>query len=728
MIAAWYTAAEIADLNIPGLPTTRQGVMRLVEVEQWQAERTRCRPRAGQGGGVEYHISLLPAAAQSLLALRSLKAGMSPVPLPEAPPVTTELPRRACVKRDAKMAVLALYDAYAAESRDTVEMTRYAFTILYNDRNIPAVQKWVYEAIKRVSISSLKNWLRLRDAGKISALGGQYGNRRGTSLFDTAFDGAVAKFIAAHIIHQPHLTAAHIRDLLRDEFGEMWSVGDDLRSIPNIRSLQRWMGQWKKENAEILMKITDPDRWKNKYLAAPGTANAWVNAPNQLWEIDASPADALCLDGRQNIYCVIDVYTRRMKVLVSRTPATVSSLLLIRQAIMDWGVPEIIRTDNGSDFTSHAFVRALTSLGIRQDVAAPFTPEHKGTVERAIGTLQRGCMPLLPGFIGHNVTDRKAIEARRAFAQRLGEKDAKAFTIELTADQLQDRINQWVENKYHHNPHKGLSGDTPWAKYNAWHGSVKRIENEDILHILLAEVPGVSGIRTVGKKGVSVENNFYWSNLLQVGQKVHVRFDPTDLGRIYCFTEDQSEFICAATNAELMGIDPIAAAATAKAAQKDFIRRGTAELRKEASKIKPASVADAVLRQAERDAEAAMEGAKLLAFPKAPAVHNTAFTEAAADALFSRTPDLPSGPANEAERYEEALIRQEKLARNRASISVVDEANSRYVKAKNLQKRIAAGADVDAADESWLLRYIDSAEYRTRRKMEEDFGENFFQG
>ena len=46
---------------------------------------------------------------------------------------------------------------------------------------------------------------------------------------------------------------------------------------------------------------------------------------------------------------------------------------------------------------------------LAQDITAPFSPEQKGLVERNIGTLQRGLMTLLPGFIGHSVKDRKQI-------------------------------------------------------------------------------------------------------------------------------------------------------------------------------------------------------------------------------------------------------------------------------------------------------------------------------
>ena len=63
--------------------------------------------------------------------------------------------------------------------------------------------------------------------------------------------------------------------------------------------------------------------------------------------------------------------------------------LLIRKGILAWGVPETIKSDNGSDFKAKSIVRLLDALGIEHDLSSPYSPEQKGTVERVIGTFQR---------------------------------------------------------------------------------------------------------------------------------------------------------------------------------------------------------------------------------------------------------------------------------------------------------------------------------------------------
>ena len=83
---AWFTAAELAELALPGLPADKRAINRRAQEERWSI---RCggddaplvRPRAGRGGGVEFHVSLLPGAARLELARRGL-TGERPAPEP----------------------------------------------------------------------------------------------------------------------------------------------------------------------------------------------------------------------------------------------------------------------------------------------------------------------------------------------------------------------------------------------------------------------------------------------------------------------------------------------------------------------------------------------------------------------------------------------------------------------------------------------------------------------
>lgn len=64
----WFTSKELVEASLPDLPTTRQGMERLIIQNGWRAT-DKARQRSGRGGGFEYHVSLLPEAARLRLAV-----------------------------------------------------------------------------------------------------------------------------------------------------------------------------------------------------------------------------------------------------------------------------------------------------------------------------------------------------------------------------------------------------------------------------------------------------------------------------------------------------------------------------------------------------------------------------------------------------------------------------------------------------------------------------------
>jgi len=71
----WHSAAELAALALPGMPSTKKGVLDRARAAGWAAQTDArgeplARKRAGRGGGWEYHADVLPPAAQRSLARR----------------------------------------------------------------------------------------------------------------------------------------------------------------------------------------------------------------------------------------------------------------------------------------------------------------------------------------------------------------------------------------------------------------------------------------------------------------------------------------------------------------------------------------------------------------------------------------------------------------------------------------------------------------------------------
>jgi len=88
----------------------------------------------------------------------------------------------------------------------------------------------------------------------------------------------------------------------------------------------------------------------------------WV--PNQVWATDITYIKL----GKGFVYLVviIDLYSRKIvSWKVSNTMDTEFCVAALEEAISKWGIPAIFNTDQGSQFTSDAFISVLESYGIR---------------------------------------------------------------------------------------------------------------------------------------------------------------------------------------------------------------------------------------------------------------------------------------------------------------------------------------------------------------------------
>ncbi|WP_419741377.1 Mu transposase C-terminal domain-containing protein [Ruegeria sp.] len=363
--------------------------------------------------------------------------------------------------------------------------------------------------------------------------------------------------------HGPHLTASHVVRVLKARYGK----------TPSLRATQRWLKTWRgdAENARALSAVSDPDGHRARLAPALGCAAAEVRAPNALWELDSTPADVICTDGRHTIVGAIDVWARRAKVLVVPTSRATAICALLRRCLVDWGVPEVARTDEGRDYTSRHLTRVLSDLGIQHDICPPYTPEAKPYIERFFGTMTRDLFAFLPGFTGHDVMDRKKLEAKKSMSQRRGTDAAETFDIALSGAELQRKCDIWVEAIYGRRAHGG-TGESPFQRMAAWPGDpdrpLRRIGDPRALDPLLAEPVSRSGDgprRTISKQGLSVGGIWYIAPEMgtRVGERVELRYDPADPARLFVFSPE-GRFLFMAEDPARTGADLTRIAAQAK--------------------------------------------------------------------------------------------------------------------------------------------------------------------
>ncbi len=172
---------------------------------------------------------------------------------------------------------------------------------------------------------------------------------------------------------------------------------------------------------------------------------------------------------------------------------TAAFLPVFRNALIRRGLPERLFVDNGSAYRSRHLALVCARLGVALIHARPWQPASKGKIERFFRTL-RG------GWLNHL-------------------QDADRETLET----LNRSLMAWVEGEYHHMPHRGLDGRTPFEQWALAADAVRYPEPElDLDDLFLFE----ASRRVYKDRTVSLNGRVYEVDALLVGHKVTLRYDP----------------------------------------------------------------------------------------------------------------------------------------------------------------------------------------------------------
>lgn len=407
-----------------------------------------------------------------------------------------------------------------------------------------------------------------------------------------------------------------------------------------------------------------------------------------------------------------------MIVVLAPTPKTETHKFALRLALLAWGVPAEIVTDNGKDYQSIDFQETLRQLDIKHHTTGPFSPWEKPHVERGIQTILHSNLEALSAFVGHNVAERAAIEARRAFAERLFQKD-QLVELAMPAAKLRAMINDWLVGTYEHREHGGLDGQTPFAVAASYRGELRKIQDERALDVLLAQ-PAGKGTYVVTKKGLNIDGaNYIAPELgLVVGRDVNVR-QTADLGELVVYHE--GEFVCVAVCPERTGVSRKEIAAHARQVQRANIQeqRRTAK----APKLNPDQLVESLLRQR------AEEAGKLATLPQPTVAHETPALAAAGAAhrALTRRQDGAPVPKDlqrilDARKQPESQPTPAEAPRQASNIHVLPETSQqRYRKWLELDQLVTNGGSIDDAYFArWYGTYAQSSEFRSQKKRHQE--------
>lgn len=593
-------------------------------------------------------------------------------------------------RMEAKLELLARLDGFMQTRGGGVCDAMNEFCDAYNSGALQVAMAVRMHTGADLHPGTLRRWRKAVASAGPAALAGAYGARRGSGLIDST--PALREFVLGVLVEKPHISARLMHDLIGARMPA---------ALPGKRQLERWLAEWKHDNAELFMACTNPDAWKNKYMAGFGSYAEGIVRANQVWMLDSTPADIQLIDGRHSILGVIDVATRRLKLLVSRTSTAEAVCQLLRRTILEWGVPEAVKMDNGRDYASERVALVLTGLEIEARFSKPFSPWEKPFIERVFGTFSRHALELLPGFSGHDVAQAQEIRARKSFSEQLHTKN-KVLEAKLTGAELQAFCDNWAESFYLHEPHngEGMDGKTPFEKLAQLRDTVRAIGDVRALDMLL----GAGTMCTVTKKGLRLDNLRYLAPelALAVGERVLVRRDDGDMGRVVVYRDDA--FLCVAECPEVTGVSRAEVAAEGKKRQRESIQDARAALRKAGKKMAQGDLAKEMLDAAARNTAA------LAALPAENVVHLTPALEAAAQAA-EQLEAWESGDAERRERQEAMFASIDRVVREHQRSD--ETAEGRFMAAMELLLR-QRDEPLSEFEERRLANYRDTSEFAAR--------------
>ena len=122
------------------------------------------------------------------------------------------------------------------------------------------------------------------------------------------------------------------------------------------------------------------------------------SAPFEVWGIDLVGPFPRDRRGRQYLLTCVDHLTGWAEAI----PIASKKAETVQEAFMDhivarYGLPQVLLSDNGGEFTSTAFENWLREYGVDHHLTSPYHPQSNGMTERFNGVIQKLLLKLTGG-------------------------------------------------------------------------------------------------------------------------------------------------------------------------------------------------------------------------------------------------------------------------------------------------------------------------------------------
>lgn len=409
----WFTAAELAELKLAGLPSSPQGVNAKAKRDEWPGRR-----RDGSAKAWEYPLSALPSGARKALAARALTKA-------KPQQLTLDLPSAASLKTyqrgpmEARAALLAEIDRLVLMGATVTAAIDSMVELADQGKLPPELQRLVPVANTRagegrtLSVRTLKRWRSDREKAGGDPAG----------LAPAAKPESPIQLWAPTLVRlfaKP--TKPGIAEVLDD-----WPAGDPKpsydqakRFLRRLDAISRNMGRMgpralKSMQAYVARDVSE--LWPGAVFIGDGhTYKQEVAHP-----IHGQPF-------RPEITAILDVYTRKWvgwsAALAENTWSVADAL---RHAVSTSTMCAILYYDNGGGANNTTWDDDVTGLAARLSItklnSAPWSSQARGVIERFNSTVLHKAARKRPTYVGQRMDQdarRQAYKVTRADIKAIG--------------------------------------------------------------------------------------------------------------------------------------------------------------------------------------------------------------------------------------------------------------------------------------------------------------------
>lgn len=454
----------------------------------------------------------------------------------------------------------------------------------------------------KVSSNKLYDWQRKFKKGGLDALVDSRSNNKSLKIEELGLSDKCDELIKSNVgkgrinitniykVLNYYYITSQIGELNFDEF---LAKKDECVSYEMVN---RYVNNYLKKNKLLKNLILyGEDGVVGRQMPALGVSNWAVRTINEVVEIDASPLDMICnasdicerigyeavnnifsskeefesyvrqWQKRYTIIALIDTYSGVASFHISDSENSLAIARAVAKYIIRYGKPKTIKGDNGKAFKSEYMSSVLGSLEIRYEAVRAYSGWLKPYVERNFRALQHSFSENLAGYIGHNITERQAIEFFYSKKERRLKKGVKTNIAKLKElSEVQNLMDIYTENFLNARYLERL-GKTCNEAYN------EKINNAVAMDaISLSARLSKKELKHVNKKGVSVGGlNFYNAQMFRY-ERVTIRENIDNINECFVWDEDDKNFIGVAN---VLDMDEGVSVEEAKAARKLFNKR-----------------------------------------------------------------------------------------------------------------------------------------------------------